>query len=48
MNEPFSFHNGGINLCMGDRSCRFLINNVDALVLKAVVSASDGATVSLD
>jgi prepilin-type N-terminal cleavage/methylation domain-containing protein/prepilin-type processing-associated H-X9-DG protein len=46
--EPFSFHNGGINVCMGDGSCRFLTNNVDALVLKAVVGASDGSTVSLD
>lgn len=46
--EPFSFHNGGINVGLGDGSCRFLTNNIDALVLKALVGASDGDVAALD
>lgn len=46
--EPFSFHNGGINIALGDGSCRFMSNNVDALVLKALVGAGDGAVAALD
>jgi prepilin-type processing-associated H-X9-DG protein len=46
--EPFSFHNGGINIAMGDGSCRFLTSNVDALVLKALVGAGDGIVAALD
>jgi prepilin-type N-terminal cleavage/methylation domain-containing protein len=46
--EPFSFHNGGINACLGDGSCRFLTSNIDALVLKAITGASDGVAVGID
>ena len=46
--EPFSFHNGGINICMGDGSCRFLTTNIDALILKAITGANDGVATGLD
>jgi prepilin-type N-terminal cleavage/methylation domain-containing protein/prepilin-type processing-associated H-X9-DG protein len=46
--EPFSFHNSGINVAMGDGSVRFLQNGIDALVLKALVGSSDGSVASLD
>lgn len=46
--EPFSFHNGGINIGMGDGSCRFLTSNIDALVLKALVGAGDGMATTLE
>ena len=46
--EPFSFHSGGVNACMGDGSVRFFRDGIDALVLKALVGATDGVTVPLD
>ena len=46
--EPFSFHNGGVNAVMGDGSVRFLSQNVDSLALKAIVGAADGLTFQVD
>jgi hypothetical protein len=46
--EPFSFHNGGINVCIGDGSSRFLAGNIDALVLKAITGANDGASTAIE
>jgi len=46
--EPFSFHTGGINIAVGDGSCRFLSETVDAIVLKSLVGASEGNTASFD
>lgn len=40
--EPFSFHNGGVNCAMGDGSVKFLADTIDAIVLKWSVAASDG------
>jgi prepilin-type N-terminal cleavage/methylation domain-containing protein/prepilin-type processing-associated H-X9-DG protein len=46
--EPFSFHQGGVNACMGDGSVRFIRDGIDALVLKAIVGASDGQNVTIE
>jgi hypothetical protein len=46
--EPFSFHSGGINVAVGDGSCRFLSETIDAIVLKSLVGASEGNTASFD
>jgi prepilin-type N-terminal cleavage/methylation domain-containing protein/prepilin-type processing-associated H-X9-DG protein len=46
--EPFGFHSGGVNACMGDGSVRFIRDGIDALVLKAVVGATDGQVVNID
>jgi prepilin-type N-terminal cleavage/methylation domain-containing protein len=46
--EPFSFHAGGINVAVGDGSVRFLSETIDALVLKSLVGASEGNSVSFD
>jgi prepilin-type processing-associated H-X9-DG protein len=46
--EPFAFHPGGINVALGDGSCRFLPENTDGLVLKALVGAGDGMSTSLN
>ena len=45
--EPFSFHPGGVNVVLGDGSVRFISDSTDALVLKALVGANDGAVVEL-
>lgn len=45
--EPFSFHSGGVNCCMGDGSVRFIRDSIDALTLKWLVSAEDGVTYTL-
>jgi prepilin-type N-terminal cleavage/methylation domain-containing protein/prepilin-type processing-associated H-X9-DG protein len=46
--EPFSFHNGGVNCAMGDGAVKFVSDNVDAISLKWTVSGNDGNIVSLD
>jgi prepilin-type N-terminal cleavage/methylation domain-containing protein/prepilin-type processing-associated H-X9-DG protein len=46
--EPFSFHPGGVNVVMGDGSVRFIAETTDGLVLKWLVGANDGMTVTLD
>jgi prepilin-type N-terminal cleavage/methylation domain-containing protein/prepilin-type processing-associated H-X9-DG protein len=46
--EPFAFHPGGVNIALGDGSCRFLPENTDALVLKALVGSGDGMSTSLN
>jgi prepilin-type processing-associated H-X9-DG protein len=46
--EPFSFHSGGLNACLGDGSVRFIQQNMDALVLKALVGAGDGYAVPVE
>lgn len=43
--EPFSFHSGGVSCAMGDGSVKFLSDNIDAIVLKWSVAASDGNVV---
>lgn len=40
--EPFSFHNGGVNCAMGDGSVKFLSDSIDPIVLKWSVAAADG------
>jgi prepilin-type processing-associated H-X9-DG protein len=42
--EPFSFHSSGVNAVFGDGSCRFLNENIDALVLRSLAAAADGNT----
>jgi hypothetical protein len=37
-----------LNAGLGDGSCRFLTQNIDALVLKAIVGAGDGNAVTID
>lgn len=46
--EPFSFHEGGINAVMGDGSVRFLSESVDPLVVKWQVGATDGNVSPVD
>jgi prepilin-type N-terminal cleavage/methylation domain-containing protein len=46
--EPFSFHAGGINIAVGDGSCRFLSETIDGIVLKSLVGSSEGNTASFD
>jgi prepilin-type N-terminal cleavage/methylation domain-containing protein/prepilin-type processing-associated H-X9-DG protein len=45
--EPFSFHSGGVNCCMGDGSVRFFRDSIDPLTLKWLAGASDGRTFTL-
>jgi prepilin-type N-terminal cleavage/methylation domain-containing protein len=40
--EPFSFHVGGVNAAMGDASVQFLNEDIDGVVVKAMVGAEDG------
>jgi prepilin-type N-terminal cleavage/methylation domain-containing protein/prepilin-type processing-associated H-X9-DG protein len=46
--EMFSFHTGGINVAMGDGSVRFLRESLDPLIVKAMVTATGGESVSFD
>ena len=46
--EPFSFHSGGINVCLADGSVRFLRDSTPALTLKFLTGSNDGQVVSLD
>ena len=40
--EIFSFHTGGAHVVLADGSVRFLSENLDALLLKALVGSQDG------
>ena len=46
--EPFSFHPGGVNVVMGDGSVRFIIDTMDALLLKALCGANDGKAIPIE
>jgi prepilin-type N-terminal cleavage/methylation domain-containing protein/prepilin-type processing-associated H-X9-DG protein len=46
--EPFSFHQGGVNAVFGDGSVRFIRDGLDALILKAICCADDGQSVNID
>jgi prepilin-type N-terminal cleavage/methylation domain-containing protein/prepilin-type processing-associated H-X9-DG protein len=46
--EPFSFHNGGVNAVMGDGSVRFVSDELDWRVLKSLAASQDGLVVSAD
>jgi prepilin-type N-terminal cleavage/methylation domain-containing protein/prepilin-type processing-associated H-X9-DG protein len=46
--EPFSFHNGGVNAAMGDGSVRFIRDSITPVVLKYVAGADDGRVINLD
>ncbi|HVL11077.1 MAG TPA: DUF1559 domain-containing protein [Gemmata sp.] len=46
--EPFGFHGGGINVCMGDGSVRFVRDSISYQVLKYSVGATDGVVINLD
>lgn len=41
-NEPFSFHNGGINVCMMDGSVRFVSDSLALPMVKALVTRNGG------
>jgi prepilin-type N-terminal cleavage/methylation domain-containing protein/prepilin-type processing-associated H-X9-DG protein len=45
--EPFAFHSGGLNVTMGDGSVRFMADNIDAIVCKALAGCNDGVVVQL-
>jgi prepilin-type processing-associated H-X9-DG protein len=40
--EFYSFHSGGINVCMADGSVRFIAQSVSAATLAALVTARSG------
>jgi prepilin-type N-terminal cleavage/methylation domain-containing protein/prepilin-type processing-associated H-X9-DG protein len=40
--EPFAFHQGGVNLVMGDGSARFMAETIDGIAVKWLVGAADG------
>jgi prepilin-type N-terminal cleavage/methylation domain-containing protein/prepilin-type processing-associated H-X9-DG protein len=42
--EPFSFHNGGLNATFGDGSVRWLSENIDGIVVKWMIGAEDDQT----
>jgi prepilin-type processing-associated H-X9-DG protein len=46
--EPFSFHNGGVNAVMGDGSVRFLSESIPALTLKWLSGATDNRPIVWD
>jgi prepilin-type N-terminal cleavage/methylation domain-containing protein len=46
--EPFAFHSGIVNCCMGDGSVRTVRDTIDALVLKYMSGAYDGQSYQLD
>jgi prepilin-type processing-associated H-X9-DG protein len=46
--EPYSFHSGGINVCMADGSVRFLRQNVSAATFAALVTRDYGDIVVND
>lgn len=43
--EPFSFHNGGVNAVMGDGSVRFVSDELDWRVLKSLAASQDGLVI---
>jgi type II secretory pathway pseudopilin PulG len=44
--EPFAFHNGGLNATIGDGSVRFLSDTMDGVVVKWMVGAQDGMVIN--
>jgi prepilin-type N-terminal cleavage/methylation domain-containing protein/prepilin-type processing-associated H-X9-DG protein len=44
--EPFAFHNGGLNATMGDGSVRFLSDTMDGVVVKWMCGAQDGIVIN--
>lgn len=46
--EPFSFHNGGVNVVMADGSVRLISDELDWRILKNLAVAQDGLIVSAD
>ena len=46
--EPFSFHTGGVNCCMGDGSVRFLRDSIPGITLKWLAAYADGQVFSID
>jgi len=46
--EPFGFHPGGVNSTFGDGSVRYLNDDIDGVVVKWMVGASDGQNVNID
>lgn len=46
--EPFGFHTGGVNVCMGDGSVRFIRDSIDPLTLKFMSGSMDGRTFTID
>ena len=46
--EPFGFHPGGCNSTFGDGSTRYLSDDIDGVVVKWMVGASDGQNVNID
>ncbi len=46
--EPFSFHNGGVNAVMGDGSVRLVSDESDWRVLKSLAASQDGLVISAD
>ena len=46
--SAYSFHNGGVNVTMGDGSVRFLRDSIDAETFAALCTRSGGEVVTLD
>jgi prepilin-type processing-associated H-X9-DG protein len=44
--EPFSYHPGGVNTAFGDGSVRFIRDQINLLVLRKIITASEGEVVS--
>src|SRR5262249_53496435 len=43
-----SMHTGGINVCMGDGSVRFIVNSIDELSWCLLISKADGQTINFN
>jgi prepilin-type N-terminal cleavage/methylation domain-containing protein/prepilin-type processing-associated H-X9-DG protein len=46
--EPYSFHSGGMNVCMADGSVRFIRQNISAATFAALLTAKAGDIVQND
>jgi prepilin-type processing-associated H-X9-DG protein len=46
--EPFSFHSGGMNVCMADGSVRFIRSNIAAITFAALLTSKAGDVVVND
>jgi prepilin-type processing-associated H-X9-DG protein len=46
--EPYSFHSGGMNVCMADGSVRFLRSSIPAAAFAALLTAKAGDLVNND
>ncbi len=44
--EPYSFHSGGVNVCMADGSVRFLRQTVPAATMAALLTSRGGETIA--